>query len=348
MFRFANIEFLYGLLLLPVFWLIFWAMRAWRRRMVQQLGEPGLVGRMMEGVSRSRPAVKLIFFSLAWTFLVLGLARPQLGAKLETVKKKGVEVIVALDVSNSMLAEDIQPSRLERAKKAISKMVDRMENDRVGLIVFAGDAYVQIPVTSDYQAVKMFLPTIGPSTVPKQGTAIASAIRLAERSFTPAAGKSKALIIITDGENHEADPVAEARKAHEQGITIHTIGIGKPSGAPIPITVHGQRTFLKDRNGHTVITRLDEKLLQEIAAAGGGIYVRATNASMGLNKIYNRIKGMDQTEMKEKNYSEYNDLFQYAIGLALFFLLIEWLISERKSRLLSSVRLFGDQEKEEE
>ncbi len=346
MFRFANIEYLYALGFLPLFWLVYVLVRSWRRRTIRRIGDPQLVEQLMEGVARSRPGIKLFLFSLAWTFLVLGLARPQLGAKLEAVKKKGVEVIVALDVSNSMLAEDIQPSRLERAKKAISKMVDRMENDRVGLIVFAGDAYVQIPVTSDYQAVKMFLPTIGPSTVPKQGTAIASAIDLAAKSFSPGTDRSRALIIITDGENHEADPVAAARKAHEEGITIHTIGIGKPSGAPIPLTVNGQRTFLKDRNGHTVITRLDEPLLRKIAMAGGGIYVRASNASMGLSKIYNKIKGMDQKEMKEKNFSEYNDLFQYAIGLALLFLILEWMISERKSRFLSGIKLFQTKEEE--
>ncbi len=346
MFRFANIEYLYALGLLPLFWLVYMLVRSWRRRTIRRIGDPQLVEQLMEEVSRSRPGIKLFLFSMAWIFLVLGLARPQLGAKLEAVKKKGVEVIVALDVSNSMLAEDIQPSRLERAKKAISKMVDRMENDRVGLIVFAGDAYVQIPVTSDYQAVKMFLPTIGPSTVPKQGTAIASAIDLAAKSFSPGTDRSRALIIITDGENHEADPVAAARKAHEEGITIHTIGIGKPSGAPIPLTVNGQRTFLKDRNGHTVITRLEEPLLQKIAMAGGGIYVRASNASMGLSKIYNKIKGMDQKEMKEKNYSEYNDLFQYAIGLALLFLILEWMISERKSRFLSGIKLFQTKEEE--
>ncbi len=346
MFRFANIEYLYAIGFLPLFWLVYVLVRSWRRRTIRRIGDPQLVEQLMEGVAQSRPGIKLFLFSLAWTFLVLGLARPQLGAKLEAVKKKGVEVIVALDVSNSMLAEDIQPNRLERAKKAISKMVDRMENDRVGLIVFAGDAYVQIPVTSDYQAVKMFLPTIGPSTVPKQGTAIASAIDLAAKSFSPGTDRSRALIIITDGENHEADPVAAAKKAHEEGITIHTIGIGKPSGAPIPLTVNGQRTFLKDRNGHTVITRLDEPLLQKIAMAGGGIYVRASNASMGLSKIYNKIKGMDQKEMKEKNYSEYNDLFQYAIGLALLFLILEWMVSERKSRFLSGIQLFQTKEEE--
>jgi len=294
-------------------------------------------------VSRSRPFTKFVFFNLTWLFLVLGIARPQLGAKLETVKRKGVEIIVALDVSNSMLAEDIQPDRLERAKQAISKMVERMENDRVGLIVFAGDAYVQIPVTSDYLAVKMFLPTISPATVPKQGTAIGSAIELAAKSFSPGDDKSKALIIITDGENHEADPVAVAKKAHEQGITVHTIGIGKPEGVPIPLIVNGQRVFLKDRNSHTVITKLDEPLLEKIAVAGGGIYVRASNATIGLTRIYNKIKGMDQKEIESRNYSDYNDIFQYAIGLALLFLFLEWLILKSKSKLWSRIRLFKTQ-----
>jgi len=344
MFRFANIVYLYALLMIPVFWLLYWIAAGTWRKNVRKLGEPGLLEGLMPDVSWSRARWKLVLFSLGWMFLVLGLARPQLGAKLETVKKKGVEIIVALDVSNSMLAEDIQPNRLERAKWAISKMVDRMENDRVGLIVFAGDAYVQIPVTSDYLAVKIFLPTIGPAVVPKQGTAIASAIELAMNSFTPGNSRSKALIIITDGENHEADPVAAAEKAHEKGIAIHTIGIGKPEGVPIPITINGQKAFLKDQNGHTVITRLDESLLQKIAVAGGGVYVRASNASLGLKKIYDKIKGMDQKEMETKTYSDYNDIFQYAIGLALLFFLLEWMILERKSRFWARIRLFQTKE----
>ena len=340
MFRFANIEYLYALFGLPLFWFVFLMARKKWRKNIRSIGDPVLLTGLMPDISRSRPVMKFMFFSLAWLFIVLGLARPQLGSRLETVKKKGVEVIVALDVSNSMLAEDIQPSRLERAKQAISRMVDRMENDRVGLIVFAGDAYVQIPITSDYLAVKMFLPAIGPAIVPKQGTAIASAIDLAMNSFTPDDNRSKALIIITDGENHESDPVASARKAHEQGITIHTIGIGKPEGVPIPITVNGQRAFLKDRSGHTVITKLDEPLLEKIAVAGGGTYIRASSASLGLNKIYNKIKGMDQKEMEAKSYSDYNDIFQYAIGLALFFVLLEWVIMERKSKFWSRIKLF--------
>lgn len=344
MFRFAQPEYLYALLGLPLLWALFLWGRFVHRKNVRKVGDPELVMQLMPDLSAGRPLLKITIFSLAWIFLVGGLARPQLGAKLETVKRSGVEIIVALDVSNSMLAEDIQPNRLERAKQAISRMVDRMENDRIGMVIFAGDAFVQVPVTSDYLSVKMFLSTLGPDIVPVQGTAIGKAIELAAKSFTPGDNKSKALIIITDGENHEEDPVAVAEKVHQEGITIHTIGIGKPEGAPIPITTKGgQRVYLKDRQGHTVISHLDEKTLSDIAIAGGGIYVRANNTSLGLNRIYEKIKGMDKEEMEAKVYSEYNEIFQYPIGLALLLLLIEWLILEKKNRFLKRIRLFKEE-----
>ena len=344
MFRFAQPEFLYALAGIPLLWGLFLWRRYLQKRNLRKLGDRELVLQLMPDLSFARPVVKLVLFSLAWIFLSAALARPQLGARLENVKRSGVEIIVALDVSNSMLAEDIQPNRLERAKQAISKMVDRMDEDRIGMIVFAGDAFVQVPVTSDYLSVKMFLSTLGPDMVPVQGTAIGKAIELATRSFTPGDGKSKALVIITDGENHEEDPVTAAKQAHEEGITIHTIGIGKPQGAPIPLTNNmGQRVFLKDRQGHTVITRLDEKTLNDIAVAGGGIYVRASNTSLGLSRIYDKIKGMDQQEMEAKVYSEYNEIFQYPLGLALLLLVIEWMVLEKKNRFLKRIRLFGEE-----
>ena len=344
MFRFAQPEFLYALAGIPLLWGLFLWRRYLQKRNLRKLGDRELVLQLMPDLSFARPVVKLVLFSLAWIFLSAALARPQLGARLENVKRSGVEIIVALDVSNSMLAEDIQPNRLERAKQAISKMVDRMDEDRIGMIVFAGDAFVQVPVTSDYLSVKMFLSTLGPDMVPVQGTAIGKAIELATRSFTPGDGKSKALVIITDGENHEEDPVTAAKQAHEEGIIIHTIGIGKPQGAPIPLTNNmGQRVFLKDRQGHTVITRLDEKTLNDIAVAGGGIYVRASNTSLGLSRIYDKIKGMDQQEMEAKVYSEYNEIFQYPLGLALLLLVIEWMVLEKKNRFLKRIRLFGEE-----
>ena len=201
-----------------------------------------------------------------------------------------MEVIIALDVSNSMLAEDIQPDRLTRAKQALTRLIDNLDNDKIGLIVFAGDAYTQIPVTTDYISAKMFLNTIGPEMVPKQGTAIGAAIDLGMRSFSPGEGKSKAMIIITDGENHEDDPVAKAAEASKAGIVIHTIGIGSAEGVPVPVTVNGRKEFLKDVDGNTVISKLDEDILKKIAIASGGSYVRASNSNIGLDEIFGEIK----------------------------------------------------------
>ena len=268
------------------------------------------------------------------------LARPQFGSKLEEVKKQGVEVIIALDVSNSMLAEDIQPDRLTRAKQAISRLVDNLENDKIGLIVFAGDAYTQIPVTTDYISAKMFLSTINPEMVPKQGTAIGAAINLGAKSFSPGEGKSKAMIIITDGENHEDDPVSEAEAASKAGIVIHTIGIGSAEGVPVPVTTGGRRDYLKDKDGSTVITKLDEDILKKIALSTGGNYIRANNFNIGLDAIFNDIRKMKKDELESTMYTEYNDQFQIFAAIALFFLILEFIIMERKNRKLQNVRLF--------
>src|SRR5664280_1555016 len=235
LFRFANPVFLYLLLLLPVLILLYILNEVRKKNALKRLGNINLVSRLVPEMSRIRPVIKFILQLIAVIAGVIMLSRPQFGSKIEDVKKQGVEVIIALDVSNSMLAEDIQPNRLTRAKQAISRLVDNLDNDKIGLIVFAGDAYVQIPVTTDYISAKMFLSTISPDIVPKQGTAIGAAISLGIRSFTPGDGKSKALIIITDGENHEDDPLKEAGEAAKAGIIIHTIGIGSTEGVPIPI-----------------------------------------------------------------------------------------------------------------
>ena len=268
------------------------------------------------------------------------LARPQFGSKIEDVKKQGVEVIIALDVSNSMLAEDIQPDRLTRAKQAISRLVDNLDNDKIGLIVFAGDAYTQIPVTTDYVSAKMFLSTINPNMVPKQGTAIGAAINLGVRSFSPGEGKSKAMIIITDGENHEDDPVKSAEEASKAGIVIHTIGIGSTDGVPVPLLVNGKKDFLKDVDGNTVITKLDEDILKKIAISANGNYVRASNSNIGLDEIFSEIKKMKKQELESSVYTEYNDQFQIFAALAIFILLIDFIIMERKNRQLANIRLF--------
>jgi Ca-activated chloride channel family protein len=268
------------------------------------------------------------------------LSRPQFGSKIEDVKKQGVEVIIALDVSNSMLAEDIQPDRLTRAKQAISRLVDDLDNDKIGLIVFAGDAYVQIPITTDYVSAKMFLSTISPNIVPKQGTAIGSAISLGMRSFSPGEGKSKAMIIITDGENHEDDPVKEAEEAAKAGIVIHTVGIGSTEGVPIPVMNGGKRDYMKDADGNTVITKLDEDILKKIALSTNGNYVRANNSNIGLDEIFSAIKKMKKQDLESTMFTEYNDQFQIFAAITLLMLLGDFIIMERKNRRLANIRLF--------
>jgi len=268
------------------------------------------------------------------------LSRPQFGSKIEDVKKQGVEVIIALDVSNSMLAEDIQPDRLTRAKQAISRLVDNLDNDKIGLIVFAGDAYIQIPITTDYISAKMFLSAINPNIVPKQGTAIGAAINLGIKSFSPGEGKSKAMIIITDGENHEDDPVKDAEEASKAGIVIHTIGIGSTEGVPIPMIINGKKDYLKDVNGNTVVTKLDEEILKKIALSTNGNYVRASNSNIGLDEIFSGIKKMKKQDLESTMYTEYNDQFQIFAAIALFLLLVDFFIMERKNRRLANIRVF--------
>jgi Ca-activated chloride channel family protein len=340
LFRFANPEYLYLLLLLPVMVAVFAIHQYMRRNSLKKLGESALIGKLIPEISRIRPAVKFIILLAGISAVIIVLARPQFGSRLEEVKKQGIEVIIALDVSNSMLAEDIQPNRLTRAKQAISKLVDNLENDKIGLIVFAGDAYTQIPITTDYISAKMFLSTINPDMVPKQGTAIGAAINLAERSFTPGEGKSKALIIITDGENHEDDPVSEAETASKAGIVIHTIGIGSNEGVPVPVSIGGRRDYLKDANGATVITKLDEDILKRIAVSAQGNYIRASNSSIGLDEIFSDIRKMKKDELESTMYTEYNDQFQIFVAVALFFIILEIIIMDRKNRKLQNVKLF--------
>jgi len=340
-FRFAQPDMLYLLLLVPVLTVI-WILGNRRRRLARErFGDAGLLRRLSPDYSPSRMTTKFFIRLVAFIMAVLTVARPQFGSRLEEVKREGVEVMIALDVSNSMLATDIIPSRLERAKQAISQLVDQLREDRIGLILFAGDAYTQIPITNDYLSAKMFLSSAGPDAVSKQGTAIGSAIDLGMRSFTPESDKSRALIIITDGENHEDDALVKAREAGEKGIVVYTIGIGSPDGSPIPITVSGRTEYLKDRDGNTVISKLDEKSLQEIASVTGGRYVRANNTSIGLNEIYNDIGRMKKSEINAVMYTNYNE--QYLIPAAVLFILlvIDLLIADRKNNLLRRIGIIG-------
>jgi Ca-activated chloride channel family protein len=344
MFRFGNIEYLWGLLIIPLLTLFFIWSRIARKRALRKFGNETILNELMPYSSKNRPFIKFLIVMLALAFIITGIARPQFGSKLKTVKREGVELIIALDVSNSMMAEDIKPNRLERAKRAISRLVDRLKNDKIGLIVFAGDAYTQLPITSDYNSAKLFLNSVNTQIVPKQGTAIGAAINLAIRSFTPNGVANKAIVVITDGENHEDDAIAAAEKAVENGIIVHTIGMGLPSGSPIPVLRGGQTDYLKDRNGKVVITKLNEQMLEKIAVAGNGIYVRANNSQVGLNSLFDEINKMEKEKMETRTYSEYDDQFQYFFAIGLFLLLFEFMILERKNKYLMNVKLFSGKE----
>ncbi|UZR92825.1 vWA domain-containing protein [Chondrinema litorale] len=341
MFRFENQEFLYALFLLPVMLVFFWFSGRKRKKALKRMGEMEVIQGLMPELSFTRPIIKNAFLILAFIFLVFAMANPQIGSKLETVKRKGVEIMIAIDVSNSMLAEDIKPNRLERARRAISQLVKKLHNDKIGLVVFAGDAYIQLPITTDYAAARMFLQSVNTKIVPIQGTAIGKAIELSMGSFTSDQTKNKALIIITDGENHEDDAITMASKAAEEGVIVHTIGMGLPQGGPIPVyNQYGQKDYRKDNTGNVVVTKLNENMLQQVAAAGNGLYVRANNAETGLDMLYDKINEMDKEEFESKVFADYEDRFQPLVLLAIVCLLIEFIILPRKNKILNKINLF--------
>lgn len=340
MFRFEEPAYLYLLLLLPVLALLYWYSNYRRRRAIRKFGDPELMVMLMPDVSKYRPDVK---FGIIW--LVVGLfslllARPQFGSKLETVKRQGVEVMIALDISNSMLAQDVQPSRLAKAKRLVAQLVDKMENDKVGMIVFAGDAFTQLPITSDYISAKMFLESIDPSLISKQGTAIGAAINLATRSFTPQEGVGRAVIVITDGENHEGGAVEAATEAAKKGIQVNVLGVGLPDGAPIPM--EGTNDYRKDREGNVIVTRLNEAMCQEIAKAGNGLYVRVDNTNNAQKAIGQEINKMAKADVETQVYTEFNEQFQAVAWFILILLLVEMLILERKNPLFRNIHLFSN------
>lgn len=338
MFRFEEPQYLYLLLLLPLLVLLFLYSNYRRRKCLQIYGDPELLAQLMPDVSRFRPDVKFWLLLSAVGLFALLLARPQFGSKLETVKRQGVEVMIALDISNSMLAQDIQPSRLEKAKRLVAQLVDKMENDKVGMIVFAGDAFTQLPITSDYISAKMFLETIDPSLISKQGTAIGAALSLATRSFTPQEGVGRAVILITDGENHEGGATEAAKAAAEKGIQIHVLGIGLPEGAPIPVA--GTNDYRRDREGNVVVTRLNEQMCQEVAREGKGIYVRVDNSNAAQKAISKEIDKMAKADVETQVYTEFNEQFQAVAWLILLLLLADTLLLNRKNPLFRHIRLF--------
>lgn len=325
---FAHPQYLLLLLLIPFGFVGLALWMGARRRRLRKLGDEALVNELMPSWSRSKRWVRAVVYSLAFFFFVIGLSRPQIGAKLKEFKVKGAEIMIALDVSNSMLAQDYSPNRLERAKLAISRITDRLQGDRVGLIIFAGSSFVQLPITTDYVSAKMFLGNISTESIPIQGTAIGDAINTAVKSFSAQSENSRAIIVITDGENHEDDAVAAAAQAAESGVKVYTIGVGSADGQPIPM----DGGLLRDKEGNIVVTKLDEETLKEIAQAGGGAYVHAGNDEFGLGPIIGEIKKMQEEEYNSVVFEEYDEQFMYFLGIALALFTIEILIGERRSR----------------
>jgi Ca-activated chloride channel family protein len=293
--------------------------------------------------SRRKRVIKVGLFLAGFSFLILALCNLQTGSKLREVKREGADIIVCLDVSNSMLAQDLSPNRLSRAKYALEKMIDLLEGDRLGLVIFAGEAYVQLPITTDYNAAKMFLESVGPGMVPVQGTKIAAAIEKAAESFTSDEGKNRAIILITDGENHESAALEAADEAAKKDIMINTIGIGSQNGVPIPVSEGGgAKGYRKDKDGQVVVTKLNSELLKEIAAKANGVFVQASQADIGLNAVLDKINELDKAQLESKMYSDYEDQFQWFVGAALLLFFIEFLISERVSEWFKKINLFGN------
>ena len=349
--RLANMEVGDILLLLAgvtaIFTLLFLLTLRWKKRAIASFGDPKLITSLMPDVSKGRPVLKFFLLLFALWSLVVGIANPQIGSKIEEVKREGVDLMIALDLSKSMLSEDIKPNRLERSKQAISKLIDKLKGDRIGLIVFGGEAFVQLPITTDYSAAKMFLSTIGTDIMPTPGTAIGDAIELGLRSFgtndgvEDGAQTNKAIIIITDGENHEDDAIDAAAAAAEQGVVIHTIGMGLTKGGPIPIYRRGvQIGYRKDKDGNTIITKLNELMLQQIAAAGDGIYIRANNLQTGLSVLFTELNKMEKVKYGSKVFTDYEDRFQYFLALAIIFLILEFFLAEKKNKFLRKIKLF--------
>ena len=337
MFKFANPNalFLYLLLLFVVGVYLYANYR--RKSALRKYGDPKLLSALMPEVSSYRPQIKFWITFVAMCFMVLLIARPQFGSKVETVKRHGIETVIALDISNSMLAEDVAPNRLEKSKNIISRLVDRFEDDKMGLIVFAGDAFIQLPITSDFISAKMFLESINPGLITRQGTDIKAAIDMATRSFTPNEGVGKAIIIITDGENHEGGATEAAKAAVEKGMSVYVMGVGSPEGSPIPI---GRNDFRRDKEGNVIVTKLNEKMCQEIAAAGNGVYIRIDNTNNAQKILQKEIDKLAKADIETAVYSEYDEQFQAVAWIAFVLLLLEMLLMVKKNPKFKGFNLF--------
>ena len=337
MFRFENPIYLWLLLIIPI--LIIMKIMMWyvQRKKLSRIGNPTLLKELMPDISRFRPWVKFLLLITALSSLILALARPQFGSKISHEQRNGIEAIIALDISNSMLAQDVQPSRLDKSKLMIENLINSFINDKIGLVVFAGEAYVQLPITSDYVSAKMFLSDITPNLISAQGTDIARAIRVSLSSFTQQKGVGKAIILITDGKDNEGGALEAVKEAKEKGVNVFILGVGDSKGAPIPL---GNGEYLKDNHGQTVMTALNENMCKEIAQAGSGTYIHIDNTSLAQEQLNNELSKLQKGDSDAVVYSEYNEQFQIVALFSFILLLIEVCLLERKNPLFKRFNLF--------
>ena len=335
MFRFAHIDYLWLLLLIPTLLAGYLGIVHLKRRQLETFGDKALLDSLMPDTAHRKMHLKFGILLIALTLLIIAVARPQYGVKEQTIKRQGIEVMIALDVSNSMMAEDVVPNRLEHAKQMLSKMVDQMVDDKVGLVVFAGESFVQLPITCDYASAKMFFRNITPDLISAQGTAIGGALRTCIRSFgSETSEASRAIIIITDGENHEDDAKGAAAAAKEKGIHVFVVGTGKPDGAPIP---DGHGGFRKDKAGNVVVSRMNEEMCREIAQAGNGIYVRADNTNTARRTLQNELDKLGKTEIETTVYTDYNEQYQSFVLIALLLVIINSFIPTTRNKSIEKL-----------
>lgn len=342
MFRFEHPDYIYVLAVIPVLVLFFIYTWIVRKRALRRFASERLIGKLMPEMSRYKHTFKFVLLMLALCFLAISLANPQLGGKKEKVNRKSVDIFIALDISQSMLAEDVSPSRLERAKRFAQGLIETLKGDRIGTIIFAGNAYLQVPLTTDYAAAKLFIRSANPGMAPSQGTAIVDAIDLAENSFEEENKNHKALIIISDGENHDEEALQRAKQANNNGLLIYSVGVGTPEGSFIPITVAGRADYKRDRTGNPVRSQLNEDMLKDLADAGDGNYFNLLSGSEEvMTALRNDIDRMEKREFEQRVFTQYESYFQYFLAVAILLIVIEFIISYKKSRVLKGKDLFS-------
>ncbi len=350
MFKVENPQYYYAFFIVAILIAIYIFYLYQRRKKLKRLGDNHLIEQLIPEYSPQRRGLKFRLMIIALILIILAMLNPQTGSKLETVKRKGIDIMIVLDISNSMLAEDISPNRLSRAKYSIGKFLDRLQNDRIGLVVFAGRAYMQLPITPDIAAAKMFLETVNTKIIPTQGTAVGAALKLAIGGFPKNSNKNKVILLFSDGENHEDNALEIAKIAADENIVIHTIGYGSPAGVPIPVYNESNEVsaYIQDKDGNIIVSKLNEDMLEKIANFSGGKYIRAASADPGLRQISNEIEKMQKTEFESRIFSEYDHNFYYFSAIALFFMLMELLISERKAKWLGNINLFHRKEENDD